>query len=81
MTSHVNNAAYFEWIYDNSPVNVMENDLVKLCASFRSGARMGENVRLQFALRDNVSLCRVLRPGVKKPCAEFMCVWRTKERE
>ncbi len=79
--SHVNNAAYFEWVYDGSPVDVMENELAKMCASFRSGARLGENVRLQFSLKDEVSLCRVLRQGVKKPCAEFMCVWRKKERE
>lgn len=78
--AHVNNAAYFEWVCDSSPVDLMTHELGSVYASFRSGARLGEKVTLNFSQSgDNTTTCRVTREGVKKPAADFLCVWRIKE--
>ena len=72
---HVNHAVYFEWVYDLSPIDIETHRLRKVCAMFRSGARIGETVRLDFSQESNVSLCRVIRPQAERASAKFMCLW------
>ena len=76
--SHVNNAVYFEWVYDSSPIDLMTHSLRTVCASFRSGARLGETVTLDFSAD---GACRITRPDVSKPCANFLCEWRSVNAE
>ena len=74
--AHVNNAAYFEWVYDYSPVDFTKYELRNIAASFRSGARLGEFVTLQISRhQENSYVYRILRGGVNKPAAEFFCSW------
>lgn len=63
---HVNNATYFEWIYDELEPG---SRLRKICASFRSGAKLGEVVTLE----NQEGLFSIRRDGVKKASANF-CV-------
>lgn len=79
INGHVNNAAYFEWVYDSSPVDLMACELARVCASFRSGARLGEKAALEFMQEGNTTLCRVMRPGMSRPGASFMCEWRSND--
>ncbi|MBQ7169755.1 MAG: hypothetical protein IJR63_07645 [Synergistaceae bacterium] len=72
---HVNNAVYFEWVYDLSPVDIMTHSLRRICALFRSGARQRECVTVDFSVRENMCVSRVYRPNSTKPCASFLCVW------
>ena len=67
--SHVNNAIYFAWIEDNLPV---QGKIARINASFRSGAKLGENVTLEYC----GDMCRVIRPGISRPCAEFLIIRR-----
>lgn len=62
--AHVNNAAYFEWVWDNSP-----QKFSRISALFRSGAKLGEKITLNFS--EN-GVCEILRPDVKKPCVTFL---------
>ncbi len=76
--AHVNNAAYFEWVFDACPVDTMTHELISICASFRSGAKLGENVTLNFAGDGEKSFrVKIMRPGVQKPSAMFACSWRS----
>lgn len=78
--SHVNNAIYFEWVHDYSPVDLMTHSLKSICASFRSGAKFGETVTLDFCTpNENTTLCRIVREGVKKPSANFLCTWQKED--
>ena len=72
---HVNNAAYFEWVHDNSPVDLSSHSLRTVCASFRSGARLGERVTLSFGETCGAFVCSVNRPNVDRPSAKFLCEW------
>ena len=72
---HVNNAAYFEWVHDSSPVDLATHSLKTVCASFRSGARLGERVTLSFGKTDGAVVCSVKRPDVSRPSASFLCEW------
>lgn len=60
---HVNHAVYFRWLSDFTGKNFR-----RICASFRSGAKLGEEVRLCF----EGNLCAVMRGNNTRPCAEFM---------
>lgn len=62
---HVNNAIYFRWLCDYSG---NESNFRRICASFRSGAKLGENITLRFG----EGLCAVIREGNAKPCAKFL---------
>lgn len=73
--SHVNHAAYFEWVNDYDYRQGETLTLKYIRADFRSGARLGENVRLDFSVSKNTTLCNISRPGQSKPCAKFMLVW------
>ncbi|MBR4196464.1 MAG: hypothetical protein IKQ95_07130 [Synergistaceae bacterium] len=78
---HANNAAYFEWIYDMSPAEMLARPLKTVCASFRSGARLGETITLEAQSDEerNILLYEVKRqssPSTKKPSARFLCEWR-----
>ena len=74
---HVNNAVYFEWVHDYAPLDFMSYELKSVYASFRSGAKFGENVTLKTSRRpeDNTFLHRITRDNVKKPSALFMTLW------
>lgn len=74
---HVNNAAYFEWIYDATPLSLTEHELKSVIASFRSGAKFGENVNLRISRRpeDLTFSYELTREGVAKPSANFLCTW------
>jgi len=37
--SHVNNAVYFGWVFDECPVDLMKRELKSVYASFRTGAK------------------------------------------
>ena len=80
--SHVNNAIYFGWIFDSTPVDLMNYELKNLSASFRSGARLGENITIQIAKlgdsQENLFAYKILRDGIKKPSANFLCKWERK---
>ena len=79
---HVNNAVYFEWVYDNAPVDPLTNELVHISALFRSGAKLGENIRLNYEVEDNGTvLFTVNRSNIKKPSAVFLLEWRSKGRK
>ena len=60
---HVNHAIYFRWLSDYSGKKFR-----RICASFRSGAKLGERIRLCF----EGDLCAVMRENNPRPCAEFM---------
>lgn len=77
--SHVNNAVYFEWMFDDAPVDFMTHELRAVSASFRSGAKFNENVKIQIAKsEDNTFVYKVFRENVKKPSANFLCIWKNK---
>lgn len=66
---HVNNAVYFAWVHDTLPGI---GGIRSICASFRSGAKLGENITLEYGGDDVLTLCRVMRPGGSKPGAQFL---------
>lgn len=66
--AHMNNAVYFEKVYDNLPTM---GKLRSIYASFRSGAKLGERIMLEYGHAGDMITCRVNREGVMKPCAEF----------
>ena len=74
---HVNNAVYFEWVHDSSPVDLMTHSLRTVCASFRSGAKLGERVTLSFGefLPGGAVVCNIKRPNVSRNSASFLCEW------
>ena len=78
--SHVNNAAYFEWVYDSTPVDFTVYEPKSIFASFRSGAKFGERVTLKIARAKEENCCihKVIRHNISKPSAVFMCTWGTK---
>ena len=78
---HVNHAVYFEWVHDYSPVDTAANSLRTVCASFRSGARFGEKVTLNFGETEGGFVCNVKRPGIDRPSAKFLFEWRRKNAE
>ena len=78
--AHVNNAAYFGWVFDECPIDFMTHELKSVYASFRSGAKFGEKVTLNYSKIDsnpqeNIFACRILRENVKKPSANFILSW------
>ena len=79
--AHVNNAAYFEWIYDTAPLDLTEHELCSVYASFRSGAKLGEKVSIKVSQRPE-ELCfahKVIREGVAKPSGMFLTTWRRRD--
>ena len=78
--AHVNNAAYFEWVYDSTPIDFTAYEPKSISASFRSGAKFGEKVSIKISRRpeDNCFVHKVIREGVAKPSAMFICTWGTK---
>lgn len=73
---HVNNAVYFEWVHDFSPVDFMNNNLKTVCASFRSGAKLAETLTLERSnLSENIMIFSFKRQGLRKPSANFYVEW------
>ena len=78
--AHVNNAIYFGWVHDECPVNFTDYELKKVCASFRSGAKLGENITLKISENEkNNFACKIIRPEIKKASAEFLLIWHDKD--
>ena len=75
--AHVNNAVYFSWVYDETPIDLMTHELKSVYASFRSGAKLGEKVTLTFSkLNESNFTCKILRENINKPSANFLCSWK-----
>lgn len=84
INGHVNNAAYFEWIFESTPLDLMTNKLKLINASFRSGIKWRDKVEIRISKHENGFLYRVMnlsQPNKHKPSAEFFCVWQPKEEE
>ena len=78
--SHVNNAVYFEWMFDETPVDFLTHELKSISASFRSGAKFNEKVTIQIAKQDDFTyVYRVSRENVKKASANILCIWKAKK--
>jgi len=60
---HVNHAVYFRWLSD-----LTGKTYGRISASFRSGAKIGEEVRMYL----DGNLCAVMRGNNPRPCAEFL---------
>lgn len=74
---HVNNAVYFEWMHDATPVDFAKFEPKTICASFRSGVKLGEDAKVRVStMREELSFGYELRrEGVSRPSASFMCSW------
>ena len=84
INGHVNNAAYFEWIFESTPLDLMNNKIKSINASFRSGIKWRDKVEIRISKHENGFLYRVMnlsQPNKHKPSAEFFCVWQAKEEE
>ena len=76
--SHVNNAVYFGWVFDECPVDLMNKELKFISAEFRTGAKIGEKVTLNYEKIQNETetfKCKIFRENVKKPSANFILTW------
>ena len=74
--SHVNNAVYFGIVFDECPVDPMKLGLKSVYASFRTGAKFGEKITLNYSQIDaNIFACRIMRENLKKPSANFVLEW------
>ena len=81
---HVNHAVYFEWVFEAAPIDRMVCDIREISASFRSGAQLGEELRIQMAETPQVDpngprtfVYRIVddhRPS-EKPKTLFRCSW------
>lgn len=65
---HVNNAVYFQWIFDELERGV---HLRRISASFRSGAKLNELITLESGEVDGAVIFSVKRDGVKKASANL----------
>ena len=77
--SHVNNANYFSWVFDECPVDLLKRELKSICAEFRTGAKLGEKVTLNYSnINENTNSfsCKIIRENVKKPSANFILTWK-----
>ena len=83
---HVNNAVYFEWIFEATPIDLMAYAPRTICASFRSSARWGDALTLRVReLEDSAErageartfVYEIVEPGRRdgKPLTAFSCVW------
>ena len=73
---HVNNAVYFGWVFDECPVDLMNKELKFISAEFRTGAKFGEKVTLNYEkINENVFRCKIFRENIKKPSANFILTW------
>ena len=87
--AHVNNAAYFEWVFEATPLDLMAWDVRSISASFRSGARWGEDLRIRIVempdhggrrtfLYHVVDATRTEGGRAEKPMTAFMCSWEAR---
>ena len=63
---HVNHAVYFRWAYDI--FSETGRNPSHICASFRSGAKLGENITIQC----EKGRFSVIREGSQRPCAKLL---------
>ncbi len=80
--SHVNNAIYFGWIHDSTPIDFEKYELEFAACSFRSGAKLGETVKILIAEPEqNTFVYKIMREGISKPSASFLCKWKLRKVE
>ena len=81
INGHVNNAAYFQWIFEATPLDFMNNNVKTINASFRSGIKWGDKVQILISKNNNDFIYNVLNISHvnKKPSAEFFCSWLPKK--
>ena len=80
--SHVNNAVYFSWIHDAAPVDFTKYELEFAACSFRSGAKLGETVKILIAEPEqNTFSYKIMRENLAKPSANFVCKWKLREED
>jgi len=80
---HVNNAAYFEWVYEATPMDLLSWGVRMMCAEFRVGAKFGEVIRVRVKEAASVLGARafvydMLYAGDaddEHPLARFHAVW------
>jgi len=49
---HVNNAVYFEWMYEATPLDLLSWEIRAVNAEFRAGAKFGETVQVKIKSLD-----------------------------
>ena len=83
---HVNNAVYFEWIFEATPIDLMAYAPRTICASFRSSARLGDVLTVRARELDGspaegggarTFVYEIVGEGrrERKPLTTFSCVW------
>ena len=84
---HVNNAAYFEWIFEATPIDLVSFEVRQISASFRSSARWGDRLRIRASELPSQGSggmrafsYRIVREpdggaGQEKPMTSFSCTW------
>lgn len=72
--SHVNNAVYFEWAYEATPLNLQEYGIREMCAEFRVSAKFGDSVRVEVRELPPA-------PGAAKPREFVYAMWNAAEAE
>lgn len=82
---HVNNAVYFEWMFEATPLDLTGYEVRSISASFRSGAHIGDDIRIRVAEvpcegssgeRSFVYRIEDASGSGRKPMTAFECVWR-----
>ncbi|MBQ9566279.1 MAG: hypothetical protein IJU98_11900 [Synergistaceae bacterium] len=88
INGHVNNAVYFEWVYEATPLDLMAWDVRSISASFRSSVRWGEDLYIRVREMEpapsgaRTFLYYAVRGSAasgdgrgEKPATAFMCSW------
>ena len=79
--AHVNNAAYFEWMFEATPLDLMSWEPREISASFRKGARWGDELRLEIVEASGGAgrtfVYRVVDASVQgaRPMTSMSCTW------
>lgn len=82
---HVNNAVYFEWIFEATPIDLMAYAPRAISASFRSSARLGDVLTVRARETEEPAVRGEARTFVYevagadrrdgKPLSTFSCAW------
>ena len=67
---HVNNAVYFEWAYEATPLNLLEYGVREICTEFRVSAKFGDVVSVkikELGMWDSDSSHPSSEPGDSEP--------------
>ncbi|MCR5346507.1 MAG: hypothetical protein K6E38_01920 [Fretibacterium sp.] len=81
---HVNNAVYFEWVFEATPLDLMKYEIRSVSATFRSGVRWGEKLEMKVAELPSSPGSRNFiyrienEGGTGKPRTLFACSWEAR---